>query len=692
MPDLHSTVYGTTRGGIITTDAPVPLPADGVTLTFGRDPAAGITLPHPQVSRLHAAVTSTGGRAAVMDLGSANGTFVNGRRLPPNRDVRLDPGDHLDIGPYAFAVEESVLLPRSRLNNIELVASAVGRTVTDRQTGQPLPLLHEVGLVFRPGEFVCLIGPSGSGKSTLMNILSGRAAPDAGVVLLNGRNLHASFDALKEDIAYVPQKDVMHDKLTVGEALTFTALLRLPPDITRAERQAGVDDILGTVALSHRKGTRLSHLSGGQTKRASLANEILSQPSLLFLDEVTSGLDEQTDRDMMALFRRVADAGKTVVCITHSLANVEGNCSLVVVLTPGGRVAFVGPPSDAITYFGVTKLGDVYTKLAERTPEEWQKRFRDTQQHQTYVTERLETVSPAPPRPPRRPELVAKATAGVRQSVLLAVRYLLIWKGSPGALLSLMGQTLLVALLLCGLFGQLRDLPEEATAPSVLVEVLAKLGMPTPNEALMRKVTRTENLLFLLAVSAFWFGCNTAAKELVKERTIFHREQDYNLLSGSYLASKLAVLAGIGLLQVSVLFAVVKGWCDPPGDWLGQWVVLLALSLAGTALGLAISAVAGSEEVAIAMIPVVVIPQIVLSGAIAPLNGWMKGLAQMCVTTYWGKHALDQLLPEQIAEAAQRAEVAEEGSYWVAGGMVLAHAAAYLLLALAVLWWRGRRR
>src|SRR5438552_18518396 len=102
----------------------------------------------------------------------------------------------------------------------------------------------------------------------------------------------------------------------------------------------------------------------------------MARPSLLFLDEVTSGLDEQTDREMMKLFRQVADSGKTVVCITHNLANVEDNCHLVVILTEGGRLAFVGTPAEARDYFGIARLGDVYDKLRERKAAEWQSRFR----------------------------------------------------------------------------------------------------------------------------------------------------------------------------------------------------------------------------------------------------------------------------------------------------------------------------
>src|SRR5262249_31419306 len=218
-------------------------------------------------------------------------------------------------------------------------------------------------LVVRPREFVCLLGPSGSGKTTLLAMLSGRNPPDKGSVRVNGEDLYENFAALKQDIAVVPQKDVLHDALAVDAALRYTAELRLPPDTSPEEVATSVADMLEVVGLTKRSGTLIRHLSGGQVKRASLANELMAKPSLLFLDEVTSGLDEQTDREIMELFRQVADSGKTVVCITHNLANVEATCHLLVILTEGGRLAFIGTPDEAKTYFAIARLGDVYRKL-----------------------------------------------------------------------------------------------------------------------------------------------------------------------------------------------------------------------------------------------------------------------------------------------------------------------------------------
>jgi ABC-type multidrug transport system ATPase subunit/ABC-type multidrug transport system permease subunit len=623
---------------------------------------AEFVLDHPHVSRRHARLTVDQNGVRLHDLGSANGTFVNGQRL--TAPVQLQPGDRIDVGPFSLSFDGQALVSRSRSNNIELIARGLKRVVKDRTTGKPLTLLDDVSLVIRPREFVCLLGPSGSGKTTLLAMLSGRNPPNAGSVSVNGEDLYENFAALKQDIAVVPQKDVLHETLAVGTALRYTAELRLPPDTGREEIAGSVSDILEVVGLTRRRGTLIRHLSGGQVKRASLANELMSRPSLLFLDEVTSGLDEQTDREMMELFRQVADGGKTVVCITHSLANVEATCSLVVLLTEGGRLAFVGTPEEARAYFGIDRLGDAYRKLAERPAAEWQARFRASPFYGRYVRDRL------PERTVEEPAGGAGAAAGprpvnpLRQAWILTRRYVSIWRGDPMALLTMLGQAVLVALLLGAVFGRLDNI-----------------------ENPFQRAQRTLNLFLLLNVASFWFGCNNAAKELVKERVIYLRERNLNLRIDSYLASKLIVLVLIVLIQVSVLFGIAKIWCDPPGG-VGLWTVLALLAVAGTALGLLISALATTEEVAAALVPVAVMPQIILAGVIAPLSGASEWLAKAAITAYWGANALQSLLPDNDLNILQL----ERSGYAGQAGTVAAHAVAFAALALLTLWWQGRTR
>jgi ABC transport system ATP-binding/permease protein len=621
-----------------------------------------IHLNHPHVSRKHAVLIVTDDQAVLDDLKSANGTYVNGLRIVA--PVALRRGDRIDIGPFSLAFEDGALVSRSRSNNIELIARGVNRIVRDRGSGLPLSLLHGVNLIVQPREFVCLLGPSGSGKSTLLTILSGRRPPDGGSIAINGLNLYQHFDALKQEIAVVPQKDMLHDSLAVAAALRYTAQLRLPPDTGRDEIESAVTDILEVVGLSERRHTLIRHLSGGQVKRASLANELIARPSLIFLDEVTSGLDEQTDREMMELFRRVADGGKTVVCITHNLTNVDATCKLVVILTERGRLAFVGTPAEAKSYFGIQRLGDVYERLETRKPEEWQAEFETSPIYARYVTERMPPATPVNLGDSHPQLLMARhKTPRVGQASVLTQRYLAIWRGNIPALITLLGQSLLVAALLCLVFGSLESLSNP-----------------------VERIQRTVNLLFLMTVSSFWFGCNTAAKELVKERVIFARECGFNLCVESYLSSKVTVLLMIGLLQVTVLFVLVRLGCGPPGSPFLQWLALVAMMCAGTGMGLLISAVSRTEEVAAALVPIAVIPQIILAGVIAPLTGLAKGIAWVAITCYHGQGGVEALLPD-----ADRA-LAGLADHTLAGCLLAAaiHAGVFGVLTLILLYRQSR--
>ena len=156
-------------------DSLQPIPLSGKML-IGRDEGrVQIHLAHPQISRVHAHITAQNGRTVLVDLSSANGTYVNGMRV--RKPTTLQPGDQIDIGPYALQFDGQTLVPRTRSDNVELVARNVRRVVTNRETGKPLTLLDDITLVIRPREFVCLLGPSGSGKSTLLSALSGRTRP-----------------------------------------------------------------------------------------------------------------------------------------------------------------------------------------------------------------------------------------------------------------------------------------------------------------------------------------------------------------------------------------------------------------------------------------------------------------------------------------------------------------------------------
>jgi ABC-type multidrug transport system ATPase subunit len=625
---------------------------------LGRDPlAAQFLLDHPLVSRVHARLTIENGRTVLADCGSANGTFVNGQRLTAPHALSVE--DTIDIGPYSLVFDGQSLTSRSRANDVQLIVSQVGRVVQDTAKRRDLTLLHDVTLVLNPAEFVAIIGPSGSGKSTLLGVISGRTSPSSGTASVNGQDLHRNFAVLKEDLAVVPQTTSLHESLTVDQTLAYTASLRLPPDTNQEERRTSVDKIVDAVGLTQRRRVRIRQLSGGQLKRAGLGCELLSEPSLLFLDEVTSGLDEHADGEMMRLFRRIADQGKTIACVTHNLSHIEENCHLVAVLTVGGRLAFFGRPVEALDYFAIERLADVYTELDARSPEEWATAFRRSPQYANHIQSRMPQETPLPS-PPAARAGTKELNSFVRQLFVLVKRNVAIWRNDTQALAALFGQACLVALLLCIVFG--------SVAPSGTVDPITRLA-------------KIRNLLFLVGISSFWLGCNNAVKEIVKERRIYQRERDFNLIPEAYLASKLLVMFTLGIAQAILLGILVYGWCGMSGSIVGHLAILCGLSFAGTSLGLGISALARTEEVAVAAVPIAIIPQIILTGVVAHLAHFPELLARMFVTVYWG-----QKDAEQVIDATDRLASDFEPSLAIALAVVCLHACIYLGVA-----WYGSR-
>ncbi len=632
-------------------------------MLIGRDAErAAIHLPHAQVSRVHAQIVMHDRFAEVSDLNSANGTYVNGTRITTS--VRIRHGDRVDIGPYALVFDGKSLRPHSRVDNVELACRNLMRVVRNRDNGDKLTILDNVSLVIRPREFVCLLGPSGSGKSTLLAALSARTPADQGNVTINGEDLYTNFDALKRDIAVVPQKDVLHELIKLRTALGYTARLRLPPDTTSKEIDNVVEDMLKTVGLGSRAGTQIGDLSGGQLKRASLANEIVNKPSLLFLDEATSGLDEQTDAEMMRLFRQIADGGKTVVCVTHSLAHVEETCHRVVILAEGGKLAFIGTPHEAKKYFEVDRLGHIYQTLSKRPASEWKDRFLGDQAYQRQLADSLAVDSnvEVPASPQQTPPFVDRLHCAARQTGLLSMRYLTILCADWRSLAMMLGQCVLVAFLIVLLFGDIheKEFPHDAQ--------------------------QSARIMFLLAISALWFGCNNSAKEIVKERTIYAKERDVNLLTLSYLASKVLLLGAISLLQVGLLLAIVKIGTGVVGG-VGSCLLLFSLALTGVSLGLLISAASKSTDIAVTVVPLVLIPQIILSGAIAEVGGFAKLLAQPFIVTYWGYGGLVACLPSDSVKFLEY----QDWSIWGAWFVIILHAVTCLAAALWVLQYSGSR-
>ncbi len=354
-------------------------------LRIGRSPDCDLIFTHPLVSRHHAELARLpDGRLWLTDLGSANGTTVDGIRLVGSTVV--GDGVPVGIGPFMFLLSGSTIWTIDNSKSLRLEARGLEKLVP-LADGQVRKLLDNINLVIEPGEFVSVLGPSGSGKSTLMDCLNGRRRATSGLVLANGQDFYRHFDNFRQSLGYVPQKDIVHTELTVARALYYTALLRLPTDTSAKELSARMEEVISLMELEQHSDTLVANLSGGQIKRVSLGAELIARPSLLYVDEATSGLDAGTEARMMKLFRSLADQGKSLLCITHNVDNVD-SCHLLVVLVRG-KLVFFGPPAEARSYFRVARISEIYDRLTERELEKWEKEYAESSLHEEFVVKRL---------------------------------------------------------------------------------------------------------------------------------------------------------------------------------------------------------------------------------------------------------------------------------------------------------------
>src|SRR6476646_1502395 len=221
-------------------------------------------------------------------------------------------------------------------------------------------LLQPTTLRLEERELVAIIGPSGSGKSTLLKALGGIRPTSSGAVMMRGDDIGLR----QADVGYVPQDDTLHHRLSVHEALSFAAQLRLPEGHTKEDRETSIASVLAQVELDDIPDRRIGNLSGGQRKRAAVALELISKPDLLLLDEPTTGLDPGLERRLMELSRELADKGQSVLLVTHATQSLA-LCDRVAIMAPGGRLAYLGPPAGAPAAFDVEQIDEVYAKLAD---------------------------------------------------------------------------------------------------------------------------------------------------------------------------------------------------------------------------------------------------------------------------------------------------------------------------------------
>lgn len=568
-----------------------PLLAERQEVRIGRHPDNDLVLDSRVVSAHHALVRRIGDAFQLTDLGSSNGTFVNGAQV--NR-AELKDGDQIWLADQRLMFDRRDLQRVVEPQGIRIDARGLKREVRGGKN-----LLQDISLSILPGEFVAIVGGSGAGKSTLMDALSGVHRATGGQVLYSGADYYSQQALYRTTLGYVPQDDIIHKDLPLRVTLTFAAKLRLPRDTTVAERDEAVDQSLEQLGLTAHADTQVGQLSGGQRKRASIGVELLTRPRVFFLDEPTSGLDPATDGQMMTLLRDLARSGSTVVLTTHATKNVM-LCDKVVFLARGGHVAFAGPPTRALQYFDVESFDEIYTKLDEEdSPEEWGARYRASEDHQVLVADGDDTGPQAASTPVLAVRPGNRLGVWMRQFAVLSQRNAELYLRNPGRVIPLFVQPVAFALMLIALFRT----------------GLFEVDTDNPTAAMQ--------MLFILSFTCFLFGLLYGIQEIVKEFPIFRRERLVNLGVLPYLLSKTVFLAPV--LVIATLIMTVGLWAtdrlpDAGFEMYGPLTLTLVLTaFVGLSLALLTSAAANTSQTATDLLSVWIMPQVLFSGAIFPV-------------------------------------------------------------------------
>lgn len=479
--------------------------------------------------------------------------------------------------------------------------------VSARDSGREL--LSEITLAVKPGEFVCVLGPSGSGKTTLMRTLLGQLAPDRGEVRFGPLRVSGDASVLRGLVGYVPQKEIVHDALPVARALHYAAQLRLPPSLGGKEVAQRIGTVARDVGISHRLDTPVAKLSGGESKRVSLAVELLALPRVLIVDEATSSLDPASDARIMRLLSEYAKSHHiTVLCVTHHLENAKLADRLVVLAS--GRLVWSGGAKEALEHFGAASLSDIYVLLEDLPIEQWVGLHKVFQHQQEASRPEPAARGQDPlPAPPERP-------GWLRQFSALLFRGLEVMVRSRRAVAFIVGVPLLMVMLayagfahedfgekayltrplepreiqLAGqLWGHTLDAlalsdsdEEKHSTPTIPAQIRvfldkepllkARLGSPQTATLAQRALAGELSLVpekeitnpwsiwkfrFTVIFGILILGFLAGLTEIVKERPILERESANGVATSAYLASKFCLLGIVLALQIVPAVVVV---------------------------------------------------------------------------------------------------------------------------------------
>jgi ABC-type multidrug transport system ATPase subunit len=577
-------------------------------VSVGRCQPANVVLPLPVISPFHATLQREGLSLRIEDHNSQFGTFVNGSRVLEKRAIATR--DCIRFGnSIAYIVESNGLRLQTGPDGIGLIAAHL-----ELAKGEKL-LVHDAGFTIKPNSFVGILGPSGSGKSTLLQALVGYLRPAGGRLYGEGeREIQDDLPAHLVALGFVAQDDIVFSGLTIRENLDYAARLRFGLKGTADTIQLAVDDALERVELS--RVAKNFRYSGGERKRLSVAIELLKRPRLLILDEPTSGLDPASAANLMAQLRKLAWQGTTVVCTTHQLEALD-LFDRVIVLgrkmvgasgETAGKIAFVGRPQDLLKAFECSTYAGLFEQLTEghfepiASPDE----RPINKSPDMPLLDFEQAIADAPPSISQFSEQSAKAMRDVALEFVVLASDVSLWNQAQ--------------LLVRRSFLMLsRD------RWLLLSLVLQPVGLGILTVLSQFRVSAEASVLFFGTVIALWLGMNNSIRDLVRDRKSYVRERLAGVKPDAYFLSRCLVHSVVGIVQVFLLLGVL--WLvgglmfseSTLGDlriasnfsWL--WFVFMASYLGGVGMGFIVSVLVKTEEAALAALPLLIMPQLLLS-------------------------------------------------------------------------------
>jgi ABC-type multidrug transport system ATPase subunit len=522
---------------------------------------------------------------------------------------------------------------------------------------------------FKRGEFVAIIGPSGCGKSTLLKMIAGIAiGEEGGTIKWDGRDL-AEEDFKPAEFGYVPQFSIAHEELTVEECIDYSARLRVA-SLTSEERDAMVSRLLGEVGMEEFRDRRVKVLSGGQKRRLALAMELVSSPPILLCDEVTSGLDPQSEEEIVALLRKVArDGNRLVLSVTHSLKDLAIYDAVVVLYK--GVLAYAGKPEYFSHYFQIENPEDVYRRLEGMAPDNW--RHSWVKHHAAFVhgqdvspegaweasRDRACSACGSPSSdealycpecgvelsPVERADADASRNPGIFSQFMTLVerRFRIFFRSHAQILLQaglVFGFPCMVAIFGWNGLPQITNLGMglDINVIQQLIQAKDFLVQASKIGSLVSGIVMFEVILLTL------MGANNSGREIAGERQIFEKEKLSGLSNGAYVLSKVFFLGILSAIQSLWMGLFIHFTCAFPGDLGQQLLFLFLVNAAMTSICLAISSfMATSEQASLASIYLVGF-QLPLSGAVLALPIWLGTLVRPLIAAYWSWSGMLQTL------------------------------------------------